>query len=113
MYKEITLKLTNGEERPFKFLASSSTAYRYKEVFQEDLMIKLTKLEQERDLTIGDKLAYIMNAQAEGKPMKKLNYDLFLDWLDQLESSELIIHMEEIINLYLGSRLTSSMPKKE
>ncbi len=112
MYKEITLKTINGEEKPFAFLACGSTAYRYNQVFHEDLMSKLTKMETEADYSIADKLAYIMNSQAEGKDMKTLNYDSFLLWLDLLESSEILTHMEDIVGLYLGSKLTNSIPKK-
>ena len=113
MYKELTLKCANGEDRIFKFLACGSTAYRYQQLFHEDLMTKLSKMEQETDYTVGDKLAYIMNAQAEGKDMKTLNYDSFISWLDQIESSEILAHMEELVGLYVGSRLTTSLPKKE
>ena len=113
MYKEINLKMISGEEKPFKFLACGSTAYRYNQVFHEDLMAKLTKMEADADYSIADKLAYIMNSQAEGKDMKTLNNDSFFTWLDQLESSEILLHMEEIVGLYLGSKLTNSVPKKE
>ena len=113
MYREITLKLASGEDKAFKFLACGSTAYRYNQVFHEDLMVKLTKMEADADYSLADKLAYIMNAQAEGKDMKALNVDTFYAWLDHIESSELILHMEEIVGLYLGSKLTSSVPKKE
>ncbi len=112
MYKEIKLKTANGTEKTFPFLACGSTAYRYNQVFNEDLMTKLTNAETDLDYSIGDKLAYIMNAQAEGKAMKTLNYDSFLDWLDQLDSAEIIMHIEEIVGLYLGSKITSSIPKK-
>ena len=112
MYKEITLKTTKGEDKVFPLLACGSTAYHYQQIFHEDLMTKLTKMEQDADYTIGDKLAYVMNAQATGKDMKTLNYDSFLSWLDQLESSEILSNLEEIIGLYLGSKLTNSIPKK-
>ena len=113
MYREIKLKTIKGEERTVPFLASASTAYRYNQIFHEDLMSKLAKLETEADYSIADKLAFVMNAQAEGKDMKTLTYDAFLSWLDGLESSEILLHMEEIVGLYLGSKLTSSIPKKE
>ena len=113
MYKEISLKDVKGEDKAIPFLASASTAYRYNQIFHEDLMSKLANLETEADYSIADKLAFVMNAQAEGKDMKTLNYDAFLTWLDGLESSEIITHMDEIVGLYLGSKLTSSIPKKE
>ena len=113
MYKEIVLKDINGGDKKLSFLASASTAYRFNQVFHEDLMSKLTKMETEADYSMADKLAYVMNAQAEGKDMKTLNYDSFLAWLDELESSEILLHIEEIVGLYLGSKLTSSIAKKE
>ena len=113
MYKEIVLKRANGEERTYKFLACASTAYRYGQIFHEDLMTKLSNMEKEVDYTLADKLAYIMNAQAEGKAMKTLNYDSFIEWLDQLDSGELLANTEELITLYLGTKLTTSIPKKE
>ena len=112
MYKEITLKQADGAEVPYKFLASGTTAYRYMQVFREDLMKKITSFEKDNDYTIADKLAYIMNAQAEGKDMKTLNYDSFLEWLDKIESSEIFSHMEELISLYIGTKFTNSIAKK-
>ncbi len=113
MYREITLKTVHGDDKIFKFLASGATAYRYEQLFHEDLMTKLQGMEKSTDYTVGDKLAFIMNAQANGKDMKKLNYDSFIEWLEQLESSEILAHMEEIVGLYLGTKITSSVPKKE
>ncbi len=112
MYKVITLKQIDGTEVPYKFLASGTTAYRYMQVFHEDLMKKITAFESDMDYSIADKLAFIMNSQAEGRDMKALNYDSFLEWLDKIESSEIFSHMEELIGLYIGTKLTSSMAKK-
>lgn len=112
MYKEIKLKNTDGTEITYKFLASGTTAYRYMQVFHEDLMKIITNFDKEADYTLADKLAYIMNAQAEGKDMKILNYDSFLEWLDKIESSEIFSHMEELISLYIGTKITNSIPKK-
>ena len=113
MYKEITLKQADGAEVPYKFLASGTTAYRYMQVFHEDLMKKITSFEKDNDYTIADKLAYIMNAQAEGKDMKTLNFESFMIWADQFEAMELITHAPEIVELYLGSKVTKSIPKKD
>lgn len=64
-------------------------------------------------MTVGDKLAFIMNAQAEKRDMNKLNEDAFLEWADQFDGAELFLHMQEFVTLYLGSRRTTSKPKKE
>nr|DAU85681.1 MAG TPA: hypothetical protein [Caudoviricetes sp.] len=117
MYQEITLKTCGEGEKSFPFLATETTAYRYKQVFHQDLMILLNKMENseddQTDMTVGDKLAFIMNAQAEKRDMNKLNEDAFLEWADQFDGAELFLHMQEFVTLYLGSRRTSSKPKKE
>jgi hypothetical protein len=73
MYQEISLRLSDGSEQKFPFLATGTTAYRFKQVFHQDLMILLNKMENseddQTDMTVGDKLAFIMNAQAEKKDM--------------------------------------------
>ena len=117
MYQEITLKTCEEGEKPFSFLATGTTAYRFKQVFHQDLMILLNKMENseddQTDMTVGDKLAFIMNAQAEKKDMNHLNIDAFLAWADQFDGAELFLHMQEFVTLYLGSRRTTSKPKKE
>ena len=120
MYQEISLRLVDGSEQKFPFLSTGTTAYRYKQVFHQDLMILLNKMENseddQTDMTVGDKLAFIMNAQAEKRDMNKLNEDAFLDWADQFDGAELFLHMQEMqefVTLYLGSRRTTSKPKKE
>lgn len=78
-------------------------------------MICLNKMEESQndqtDMSVGDKLAFIMNCQAEGKDMKKQNFDTFLDWCEQFDGAELFMHMQDFITLYLGSRATKSTPK--
>lgn len=116
MYKEIDLDTQEGM-KTFSFLATGTTAYRYKQCFHQDLMIALNNMEDtandQADMTVGDKLAYIMNAQAEKKDMNKLNVDSFLTWADQFDGAELFLHMKDFVSLYLGSRQTTSVPKKE
>ena len=79
-------------------------------------MILLNKMENseddQTDMTVGDKLAFIMNAQVKKRDMNQLNEDAFLEWADQFDGAELFLHMQEFVTLYLGSRRTSSKPKK-
>ena len=122
MYKEINLTTNDGGEKAFKFLATGTTAYRYRQIFNQDLMVQLNKMktfqdggasDETADSMIFEKLAFIMNAQAEGKNMNTLNFDSFLEWADQFSGMELITHALEIIELYLGSKITRSIPKKD
>lgn len=115
MFKEITLGTQEGE-KSFPFLATGTTAYRYRQVFHKDLMVTLNNMENidkdDADVSVGDKLAYIMNAQAEKRDMNTLSFDDFLEWADQFDGAELFLHMQEFIGLYLGNRATTSDPKK-
>lgn len=49
MYQEISLRLSDGSEQKFPFLATGTTAYRYKQAFHQDLMILLNKMENSED----------------------------------------------------------------
>lgn len=112
MFKEITLKTTEGE-KSFPFLATGTTAYRYRQIFHQDLLVMLNNMEtpDKADTSVGDKLAYIMNAQAEKKDLNKLSFDTFLEWADQFEGAELFLHMKDFVAFYLGSKETTSNPK--
>lgn len=116
MFKEITLKKTDGTEEVLSFISTGTTAYRFKQVFHQDLMILLNRMENDKDdqtdMTVGEKLAFIMNAQAEKKDINQLNVDKFLEWADQFDGAELFMHMQDFVSLYLGSRGTSSKAKK-
>lgn len=118
MFKEFTLQTQDGE-KVFGFLATGTTAIRYRQVFGEDLLVMLNRMEREVqkdsadvDMGLGDRLAYIMNAQAEKKDMSTLSRDDFMAWADQFDGAELFLHMQDFISLYIGNRKTMSTPKK-
>lgn len=121
MFKTIEMKMADGSKQNFDFLAVGSTPYRYKQLFRQDLMLEITKLAnsdfsaigENADFSVSDKLAYVMNCQAEHKDMNKLNFDSFLDWVDQFETSELFNHISDIIGIYIGNKESTSEPKKE
>lgn len=64
------------------------------------------------EMNTVSQLAYIMNSSAEGKDMKTLGIDGYLDWLEQFETMEFIVHAMDIIMLYMNNRATTSTPKK-
>ena len=68
--------------------------------------------DDQTDMTVGEKLAFIMNCQAEKRDMNKLNVETFVEWADQFDGAELFMHMQDFVSLYLGSRVTSSKAKK-
>ena len=119
MYKELTLKKADGTKQSYAFKATGSTVIRYRQVFREDLLSELRRIEikdgelaLDSDLTVVDKLAFIMNAQAEGKDISKLSFDSFVSWVDELECGELMEHTDEIITMYLGNKKSDSSLKK-
>lgn len=121
MFKTIKMTLADGTQKDFDFLAVGSTPYRYKQVFQQELMKDITKLVnkeldnigEDADFSTSDKLAFIMNCQAEKKDLNNQNYDTFIEWVEQFDSGDLINHLSEFIGIYLGNKVSTSTPKKE
>lgn len=121
MYKTLKLRMSDGTSKEFGFLAVGSTQYRYKQIFGSDLMGDLTKLinldtnttNPDADFSISDKLAYVMNCQAEKKDMTCQNFDMFLEWVEQFDSSALLDHMGDFVSIYIGNKASTSKPKKE
>jgi len=122
MFKTISLVLSDGEtKKDFNFLAVGTTSYRYKQIFRSDLMKDITRLVNreldfigdEADFSVTDKLAFIMNCQAEKMDMNNLNFDMFIEWLEQFDSATLFAHLNDFINIYLGNKESTSNPKKE
>lgn len=121
MFKELTLTMADGSEKSFGFLAVGTTQYRYKQIFGGDLLKQITKIVNrdldyigdDADFSVTDKLAFIMNCQAEKKDMNCQNFDTFLDWVEQFDSSTLFDHLGDFINIYLGNKESTSDPKKD
>lgn len=121
MYKTIKMKLADGTKKEFGFLAVGSTPYRYKQIFKQDLMRDISKLinkdldaiGDDADFSVTDKLAFVMNCQAEKIDLNLQNNDTFLEWVDQFETAELFNHISDFIGIYLGNKGSTSNPKKE
>lgn len=122
MFKTLTLTLADGETtKDFGFLAVGTTPYRYRQVFRSDLMKDITDLVNGKLETIGDnadfmvtdRLAFIMNCQAEKMDMNCVNFDMFIDWLEQFDAASLFNHLNDFVNIYLGNKESTSNPKKE
>lgn len=120
MFKQIRLKLADGTSKTFDFLAVGSTPYRYKQIFGKDLMNDLTKLvgsdlntiNSEADFSVSDKLAFIMNCQADKRDMNCQNFDTFIEWVDQFDAATLVNHMGDFVSIYIGNKASTSKPKK-
>ena len=137
MYKELNIKSADGEDILTPFKATGTTAYRFEQLTHKNLMKCLTNMLQAvSDIDDNEKvsnhamiaiagsgelesisqLAYVMNRQATAKSindMADMNFEDYLDWLDQYESMEFLWNAVPIMNIYMNNLNTSSEPKKE
>ena len=105
-----------GEHKvPMK--ATGNTPKRYRNEFNEDLLMKLNNLYQQTDKTTGaindgadlsviENLAYIMAKQADPTIGSQD------DWLDQFNPLDIYLSMKEIMNVWTESTQTLSQTKK-
>lgn len=121
MFRELEIKKADGTSEKLGFKAVATTAYRYKSIFGKDLLTEITRLIDARtsnvsesaDFSTLDKMAYIMNCQAEGKDLTKLNFDTFLEWLEAFESCAFLDVFTDLVEIYLGNKKSTAEPKKE
>lgn len=78
-----------------------------------EMLPTLMQMTAGSDLDIIPKLAFVMNKRAEGANMAALDFEQYLDWLDEFEPMELQMHTGDFIELYFGNKNTSVEPKKE
>ena len=107
MFKVITI---DGKELPFA--ANAATPFRYKQIFKKDLFAILGN--EQRVETEGveavTELAFIMAKQAEKADMNKLNYDEFINWLEDFSGMAFINAADEIMNVYMDSTIGTATP---
>lgn len=105
MYGTVTI---SGKETGF--LANASTPFRFKNVFNIDLISLLSKGD---DGAVDDyeRLAFIMAKQAEKADMNTLTAEDFYLWLESYEFTDLVEALPEIIGLYMQNKKTNSDPK--
>lgn len=109
----------DGKE--IEMLSNAATPYRFKQVFQKDLIRFFTdaatkKLSDDAEtVTIAQQMAYVMAKQAEGGDLSKLSEDDFLTWMEGFDplpfnSFEVV---SEILGAYTGQQKTTTTPKKK
>ena len=105
MYGTVTI---SGKETGF--LANASTPFRFKNVFNIDLISLLAKGD---DGAVDDyeRLAFIMAKQAAKADMSTLTAEDFYTWLESFEFTDLVEALPEIIGLYMQNKKTNSDPK--
>ena len=107
MFKKLTI---DGKE--IEFAANAATPFRYKQVFQRDLLQILgneDKAEKE-GVEAVTQLAFIMAKQAEKADMAKLTTDEFLTWLEDFSAMAFVENAEDILNVYMDQTQNTSTP---
>lgn len=107
MFKKVTI---GGRE--VELAANAATPFRFKQVFQKDLLQILgnEKKAEEEGVDAVTQLAYIMAKQAEGVDMNKLTFDEFIAWLEGFSAMAFIEAAEDIVNAYMETTQTSATP---
>lgn len=110
MYRVITI---GDKEVPMMAVASAREYYIG--TFKEDPFDVLGKLDdQGAQVSFGYKIGFIMAKQAElmnRAEMRKLNYDAYLDWLDQFGSGDFLAACGSIVELFVAQLSTTAKEK--
>ena len=107
MFKKLTI-----DGREIEFAANAATPFRFKQVFQKDLLQILGNEEkaEKEGVEAITQLAFIMAKQAEKADMGKLTYDEFLTWLEDFSAMAFVDGAEEILNVYMDQTQNTSTP---
>ena len=105
-------KTLNIDGREVDFSANAATPFRYRQIFHKDLLSILGNEEkaQNEGVEAVTELAFIMAKQAEKADMGKLNEEVFFEWLEGFGSMAFVNNAEDILNIYMESTETTSMP---
>lgn len=107
MFKKLTI-----DGREIEFAANAATPFRYKQVFQKDLLQILGNEEkaEKEGVEAVTQLAFIMAKQAEKADMGKLTTDEFLAWLEDFSAMAFVENAEDILNVYMDQTQNTSTP---
>ena len=105
-------KTLNIDGKEIEFSANAATPFRYRQIFHKDLLSILGNEEkaQNEGVEAVTELAFIMAKQAEKADMGKLNEEVFFEWLEGFGSMAFVNNAEDILNVYMESTETTSMP---
>jgi hypothetical protein len=105
-------KTLNIDGKEVEFSANAATPFRYRQIFHKDLLSILGNEEkaQNEGVEAVTELAFIMAKQAEKADMGKLNEEVFFEWLEGFGSMAFVNNAEDILNIYMESTETTSMP---
>ena len=101
---------------PMKFTGNAATPYRYKQVFHNDILKTFveqgTSMETDRIM----ELAFIMHMQADGctnEDYTSTTSDDYVAWLENIDFSEFLTVMPEILGVWVDTSKQESAAKKK
>lgn len=112
MYGEVILRDPKGNEMTVPMLANAATLIRYNQIFHTDLLSSVMNNKGDFDVDVISKLAFVITKQAAKVDMTKLNFDMYIDWLEDFDSSAFIEKANEIFSIYMNSKENTSKAKK-
>lgn len=125
MFREVYIQRVDySNEEPTQLLANAATPLRYKHVFEDDLLTEIANAhktdENGREIYQIDfisELAFIMAMQANALSdktikLEKLNYEKYVDWLEQYDGMAFESAAGDIMNVYVGNAVSDSKSKK-
>lgn len=114
MFRKYEVMTTEGPKE-YSFEANGTTKIWYKKLFHKELNVELTKSEHpegpDYNSDVFDELPFIMNMQAEGRDMKTLSEDDYIEWLGKLEGTATTELSHEMLGLYIGNTRSTSEVK--
>lgn len=109
MFKVIKIGDTELE-----MVTTAVTAYYYKRVFDEDLLVFLNAEHEEGEyFYVAEQLAYIMNCDAKKEDMLHLSWETYFEWLNQFAQIDMMRAASAVIGFFKQSQKTASTPKKK
>lgn len=100
-------------DKEVEMLANGATPYRYKQIFHDDYLAKVTSGISDADATdMMAKMGYVMAMQAAKADMGSLSEDSYIEWLEQFEPNDIYAASSEISDIYAGNTKTEVDPKK-
>ena len=112
MYREIKLDTPTGEVRTVPMLANAATPIRFKQLFKKDILSGLVDKDGNYDTDVISKLAYLMSQQAAKVDINTLNFDKYVDWLEDFDSMAFMDNVDQILDVYIRSKENTSKEKK-
>lgn len=94
--------------------ANAASPYLFKQIFHTDFLQETQK--KDFDTSIFSQMGFVMAKQAETDKISellKLNETAYIEWLMGFEATDIITAADNILTLYMGQTLTSSVPKNE